>query len=259
MGELKFGECAKHPGNNMVNCIYCEIERPLNMKFKSILVLGDGLLGSELVKLTNWNYISRKKDNFNVDDVESWNFSEYDIVVNCIANTDTYSNDKESHWNLNYRYVYNLIQYCNQHNIKLVHISTEYLYAGSVRNATEEDVPVHCDNWYCYTKLLGDGIVQLLSNNYLICRCMHKPNPLPFNKSWIDQVGNFDYVENIAPLIIKSINKDLNGVYNIGTELKTMIDLAQRGNPNIEAAFSPDYVPKDISMSIKKLNINLNK
>jgi hypothetical protein len=38
-----------------------------------------------------------------------------------------------------------------------------------------------------------------------------------------------------------------------------MIDLAQRGNPNIEAAFSPDYVPKDISMSIKKLNINLNK
>ena len=26
------------------------------------LILGDGLLGSELVKQTNWDYISRKKD-----------------------------------------------------------------------------------------------------------------------------------------------------------------------------------------------------
>ena len=27
-----------------------------------IVILGDGLLGSELVKQTNWDYISRKKD-----------------------------------------------------------------------------------------------------------------------------------------------------------------------------------------------------
>lgn len=24
--ELKYGECAKHPGNNMVNCIYCKTD-----------------------------------------------------------------------------------------------------------------------------------------------------------------------------------------------------------------------------------------
>ena len=28
---------------------------------KKILVLGDGLLGSELVKQTGWDYVSRKK------------------------------------------------------------------------------------------------------------------------------------------------------------------------------------------------------
>ena len=27
------------------------------------IVLGDGLLGTEIVKQTNWSYISRKKDN----------------------------------------------------------------------------------------------------------------------------------------------------------------------------------------------------
>jgi dTDP-4-dehydrorhamnose reductase len=56
----------------------------------------------------------------------------------------------------------------------LVHISTDYLYSGSVSNASESDVPVHCNNWYGYTKLLADGLVQLESNNYLICRCTHK-------------------------------------------------------------------------------------
>jgi dTDP-4-dehydrorhamnose reductase len=222
-----------------------------------VLVLGDGLLGSEIIKQSNWDYISRKKDGFRVLDPSSWDFTGYDVVVNCIAHTDTYSKGRELHWKVNYQFVYDLILYCNQHNIKLVHISTEYLYTGSISHATEDDVPVHFDNWYCYTKLLGDGLVQLVSNDYLICRCMHKPNPLPFKKSWVDQVGNFDYVENIAPLIIKLISKGCNGVYNVGTELKTMIDLAKRSSPMVEADFSPSYVPKDVSMSIKKLNESL--
>ena len=32
------------------------------------LILGYGLLGSELVKKTGWDYISRKKDGFNITD-----------------------------------------------------------------------------------------------------------------------------------------------------------------------------------------------
>jgi hypothetical protein len=27
-----------------------------------VLVLGDGLLGNEIIKQTNWDYLSRKKD-----------------------------------------------------------------------------------------------------------------------------------------------------------------------------------------------------
>ena len=70
-----------------------------------VLVLGDGLLGSEIVKQTGWDYISRKKDNINLKNIESWfiqDFPEIDMqilkyktVINCIAHTDSYSNDKE--------------------------------------------------------------------------------------------------------------------------------------------------------------------
>ena len=58
-----------------------------------VLVLGDGLLGSEIVKQTNWDYISRKKDGFDITK-NDFNFDGYDVIINCIAFTNTYSNDK---------------------------------------------------------------------------------------------------------------------------------------------------------------------
>ena len=137
---------------------------------------------------------------------------QYSVIVNCIANTDTYSDDKESHWETNYVFVDNLIKFSNENKIKLVHISTDYIYTGSIENATEEDVPVHCNNWYGYTKLLSDGLVQLQSNDYLLIRCSHKPNPFPYEKAWNDLYGNFDYVDNITKKIVKLIKNNSIGV-----------------------------------------------
>jgi dTDP-4-dehydrorhamnose reductase len=59
---------------------------------------------------------------------------------------------RDLHWDINYKFVHELILFCNKNDIKLVHISTDYLYSGSVSNASESDVPVHCNNWYGYTK-----------------------------------------------------------------------------------------------------------
>jgi dTDP-4-dehydrorhamnose reductase len=215
-----------------------------------VLVLGDGLLGSEIVKQTNWDYISRKTG-FDINNLNSID-DEYNLIINCIAHTDTYSKEKEKHWEVNCIFVKNLIEFCNKKTIKLVHISTDYVYTNSVEDASENDVPVHCNNWYGYTKLLGDGLVQLLSDNYLLIRCTHKPTPFPYEKAWINQVGNFDYVDVISNLIINSINKNLNGVYNIGTEKKTIFELGAKTR-EVNPTHAPDYVPKDTSMNIGKL------
>lgn len=220
-----------------------------------VLVLGDGLLGSEIVKQTNWDYISRKKG-FNINNLNAID-NNYNVILNCIAHTDTYSQEKDKHWEINCVFLKNLIDYCNQKNIKLIHISTDYVYTNSIENASEEDVPVHCNNWYGYTKLLGDGLVQLLCNNYLLIRCTHKPTPFPYEKAWVNQIGNFDYVNVISDLIIKSINKNLNGIYNIGTEKKTIFELGTKTREVIPT-YAPDYVPKDTTMSINKLKKKLN-
>ena len=41
----------------------------------NVLVLGDGLLGSEIVKQTGWDYISRKAGTFNIDNLDNGLFS----------------------------------------------------------------------------------------------------------------------------------------------------------------------------------------
>ena len=222
------------------------------------LILGDGLLGSELIKQTKWDFLSRKSHNFDIKNFSDFIKDEYDIIINCIANTNTYSEEMDSHWNVNVQFVNELIDYCNDKNIKLVHISTDYVYTGSDINANENTVPVHCNTWYGYTKLVSDAIVQLRSNNYLLIRCTQKPTPFPYEKAWIDQIGNFDYVDVISDLIIKSVKKNLSGLYNLGTETKTMFELASRTS-NVGKSFSPVSVPKNTSMDVTKLLTDLNE
>lgn len=224
----------------------------------TVLILGDGLLGSEIQNLTGWDLISRSKDGFDitrVDSIRNLDLGKYDVVINCIANTDTYSNDRQKHWLVNYEGVYHLIDHCNQTKTKLVQIGTDYMFTNNKnKNATEEDVPVHSEHWYSYTKLLADGLVQLLSKKYLICRCTHKPYPFPYEKAFVDRVGNFDYTHVIAGLIIKLIQANERGVYHVGTESKTVFQLARQSKSKVKPAFVPEGYPKDTSFSVEKLN-----
>jgi dTDP-4-dehydrorhamnose reductase len=224
------------------------------------VILGDGLLGSELVKQSGWDYISRKKDKIDISDFNSWMFklSLYDTVINCIANTNTYSNEKEMHWKVNYEFVDTLVTFCNETGKKIVHISTDYIYSNSKSEASEEDVPVHLETWYGYTKLLGDAHVQLKANNFLIVRTSHKPYPFPHKEAWLDQHTNGDYVNIISSLILELINKNITGVYNVGTEIKSWFDLTYEEFKTIGIQ-KPDYVPKNITMNITKLKSIINK
>ena len=235
-----------------------------------VVILGDGLLGAELHKQTGWDVISRKKDNFDITDSSNFDMlidwyndpqygklagtPKYNTVINCIAFTETYSTDRKKHWDVNYRAVADLVDFCNHWSIKLVHISTTYVYANSKREATEEDVPVHQATHYAHTKLLADGYVELRGQDALLIRTTHKPRPFPFSTAWLNHEGNFDYVDVIASLIVQVIEKKATGVLNLGTELKTMYGLAKQTNSNVEPTLVQDkLIPTDFSMSLTKM------
>ena len=219
------------------------------------LVLGYGILGKELVKQSGWDYISRSKDkDFNLINIHTYKklVSKYNTIINCVGFTDTYSDNRDNHWNINYKAVSDLVDICNLNNQKLVHISTDYIYSGSNKKATENDIPVHNKTWYGYSKLLGDAHVQLKSENYLIIRSGHKAFPFMHDKAFEDIIGNFDYVNKIAKLIIDLINDNTIGIRNVGTALKSMHDLALETKPNIKKSkCNIDLMPRNVSMRIK--------
>jgi len=79
-------------------------------------------------------------------------------------------------------------------------------------------------------------LVKNLAKNYLIIRTLFKPNPWPFEYAFTDQMTQGDYIDVITPLIAKAI-KDWDGesstIY-VGTERKSMFELAKRTKPNVK-------------------------
>lgn len=221
-----------------------------------VLVIGHGLLGSEIVRQTNWSYVSRKDHNIDFTDPSTYlkYLEPYDTILNCVAITNTYGKNKKEYYDTNYKAVAELSDICQELNKKLVHISTDYVYAGSDSVASEDSIPIISQNWYTYYKLLADEYIMLKNNSHLICRCSFKPNPFPYDSAWIDQVGNFDYVDVIAGLIIQLIEKDSKGLFNVGTELKSIYELANRTNPNVNKIIKLGEAPNNISMNLSKLN-----
>ena len=227
-------------------------EKPIIMKaYPNVLVLGDGLLGSHIISQTGWDYLSQEKDNIDViEDFEGLAYLlddiEPDLIVNCIGYTDTYDKERQNHWNLNYKFVVNLVDFCDNRDYGLVHISTDYIYANSQGGFGENDIPVHQETWYSYCKLLADAYMQLsMEDNFidrLLIRCSFKPTPFPYEKAFVNVRGTFDYVDTIAEQIIELIKEGRTGVWNIGTPSKTMVELAKQTKPNVGEWYS-DKLP----------------
>lgn len=226
-----------------------------------VLILGDGLLGTEIQKQTGWDYYSRKKDGFDITSSSSFQklgdliqSNSYTTIFNCIGNTDSYSSDKQKHWDVNYRGVLDLVDFCNTYNLKLIHISSDSVYGNCDGIPTEEDVPMTVATQYSHCKVLADGYVQIRSKDYLLIRCSFKKKPFPYPGAWVDQIGNFDYVDVIGNLIIKLIKGKATGIYNVGTELKLMYDLACQTNPNVHPIRRQHtLMPNNTSMDISKM------
>lgn len=224
---------------------------------KSRLILGDGWLGTELVKQTDWDFISRKKDDIDFTDINSYkdHMFGYDEIINCIACTNTYDESKDENWNTNYKGVVDLVDYLTDKDTKLIQFSTDYVYAKSKQNASEDDVPIHDGNWYSYSKVISEPYIELRLDNYLIIRATHKPRPFMFDKGLISQVGNFDYIDVVSKIYIDLIEGNAQGIYNVGTELKTMYDLAKQSRDDVVPTNEKFYdtMPLDVSMNLNKL------
>ena len=123
---------------------------------------------------------------------------------------------------------------CLSRDIKMVYLSTDYVYPGTDGNYKETD-PVSPFNdaldgisKYAWSKLGGECAVRLLER-YLIIRACICEYPFPHKEAFDDVVKSYIYIPEAARFILKFIELDLKGIINLGGKSRSVYDLCIRG------------------------------
>lgn len=95
-----------------------------------------------------------------------------DMVVNCAAYTavDRAESDDLKAAAINTGAVGNLGQAAARHGMKVIHISTDYVFSGESFRPYEENDEPYPQSIYGRTKLEGEGLLTSFSNNAMIIR-----------------------------------------------------------------------------------------
>ena len=119
----------------------------------------------------------------------------------------------------------NVVLSTTEKKVRLVYISTDYVFKGDKGNYAEDD-EVFPQNLYAWTKLGGECAVRTHKNS-LIIRTSFSPDIFPYDAAFIDQYTSRDSVSVIARLIYTLIQADVvEPVVHVGTERKTVKELA---------------------------------
>jgi dTDP-4-dehydrorhamnose reductase len=235
-----------------------------------LLTGGSGVLGTELQKqgirynFECWAPSSKELDITDDNRMSKFYFDNRErlqkmrAVVHCGAYTDVpgAETNKIRAIDININGTRNVSRgLCWPLGIPMVYISTDYVYPGSDGNYRETD-RVSPVNFYAQTKYMGEAF---LDEKDLIIRTSFKPNePWPYPNAFDDLYTSADYVDVIAPKILDLIGNGESGIYNVGTERKTIYDLARRRNTKVKPMSKNDikdvYLPSDVSMNLDKYN-----
>lgn len=222
-----------------------------------LLFGGSGLLGTELQKLDP-EIIRPTHEYVNIND--SWNMCKYihevrpDIVINAVAekNNEKITSDPTQAIKTNIIAASHIALKCLELGIRLVYISTDYIYKGDKGNYREDD-EILPFNLYSWLKLGGECATRAVKN-HLIIRTSFGPSKFEHGFAFSDKYTSKDYVDVIAPMILEAAKSDKVGVLNIGTERKTIYEYAKKRNPDIhpiEIIKNNNFTtPKDTSLNI---------
>lgn len=214
---------------------------------KNILVLGSsGFVGSFTYTYLKKHYnvigVSRYKSYFTDEQCDITKLEDIkniikkfkpNIVIHCIklsAGVDYYETHKEEAYNVDIIGTNNIVECIKKYipNSKVIYISSDYVYDGTKGNYTEKDKenPI---NYYGILKLKAEKIIQSLDNHLILRPTVifgFHPNGKNFfmqllenqrNKKVMkvpmDQISNPTYIKLLIKIIMRSIEKDLRGIY----------------------------------------------
>ena len=175
-------------------------------------------------------------DATNEKDVEKLLISENpDIVINTIALSSYFTCEKNIQLcrRLNYDTANNIVKACEKLNIKLIFISSSYVFNGKKGSYIETDLP-NSKSEYARTKISAEKIVLKLDNSIVI-----RSEPMygydhekkqvkvgtntfenDLNVGYKDLLRNPIFINDIPKVIYSLIKKNQKGIFNIAGQDK---------------------------------------
>ncbi len=213
-----------------------------------ILVTGaNGQLGSEINELSvnypDYEWIFCTREQMPLDDektcIDFLASSQPQFVVNCAAYTAVdkaeLPEEKESLFAINATTVKAIAAFCKNNNIRLIHISTDYVFAGTGSVPYKETDATDPVNIYGASKLAGEQHITAVNSDAVIIRTawVYSRYGKNFVKTMLrlmqekpaisvvnDQTGTPTYAADLAQTIITIINTAEwhPGIYHFSNE-----------------------------------------
>lgn len=219
---------------------------------------GSGLLGKALLNLDD-TLVAPPRDELDISDCAAVaayiHNAEPDIVIHAAAVTNNREVEEDPSGALNVNVVgsANVALACVGTRIRLVYLSTDYVYRGDRGDYSESDEVLPA-NLYAWTKLAGEAAVRAVPN-HLIIRTSFGSSRFDYPAAFIDKWSSKEYVDVIAPEILEAARSPLTGVLNIGGPKRSLCEYAKERNPEVrelrleQSGFD---TPKDTSLNLDR-------
>lgn len=226
---------------------------------KTILITGGkGKLAQSIIKAnTKYKIIAPPKDDLNICKNPEYviEIVKPDYIIHAAAITKPmiqHEQDPIKSIENNIIGTCNIVRICIKNNIKLIYISTDYVYPGTTGNYKENDPLLPFTN-YGWSKLGGECAVQMYPNSLIIRLCLCN-TPFEHKYAFDDMIKNYIYEEEASKIILDLL--DLRGIINVGGPTMSVYDFIKQNNKNIQPAHTEYFklIPLNTSMNLDKLN-----
>jgi dTDP-4-dehydrorhamnose reductase len=191
------------------------------------------------------------------------------IHTAALTNVDTAEADKELCYQLNVVAVQNLLSLCEEKNIQLIHLSTDFVFDGENGPYNEEDA-VNPVSYYGESKVLAEEIIRKSTADWVVIRTilvygitndMSRSNILLWAKGALakglpinvvnDQWRMPTLAEDLAEACLLAVEKNAKGIYHVsGKDYMSIADLVRK---------VADYWALDQSIISEVSSVGLNQ
>ncbi len=235
---------------------------------KIIFLGGNGRFGKvfkKVSKIKNILYPNKKKLNIlNVNSIKKYLVKNKPKILIHAAGLSRPMNIHEKNIiqsiNKNIIGTCNLVKVCSSYKIKIIYLSTSYVYPGTKGNYKEND-PLLPYNNYAWSKLGGECAVQMYKNS-LILRLSITERPFNYKIAYTNIKSSFIYHTEASSIIMKLL--DQKGIINVGGKSQTIFNFVKIEKEDIlpkkyDFKNQLNPIPKNSSLNLSKLKKLLKK